>query len=55
MGSVFSGKTIIIKYISDGLGAVVDDGSDSERFIVPKLAEEAIYKWIAYGCASALE
>ena len=21
--------------------------------IVPKLAEEAMYKWIAYGCASA--
>ena len=41
-----SGKTIIIKYISDGMAS-------DEDMIVPKLAEEAMYKWIAYGCASA--
>jgi hypothetical protein len=45
-GGSLSGKTITIKYISDG----VDTEGTS---IVPKLAEEAIYKWIAYGCASA--
>ena len=44
--SNLSGKTIILKYISDG------HGTDDEM-IVPKLAEEAMYKWIAYGCASA--
>ena len=44
--SNLSGKTIILKYISDG------HGTDNEM-IVPKLAEEAMYKWIAYGCLSA--
>ena len=45
-GGSLSGKTVIIKYISDGV-------SGTSNAIVPKLAEEAIYKWIAYGCASA--
>ena len=45
-GGALSGKTIIVKYISDG---VATDG----EIIVPKLAEEAMYKWIAYGCAQA--
>jgi len=44
--SGLSGKTIILKYISDG------HGTEKEQ-IVPKLAEEAMYKWIAYGCAQA--
>ena len=44
--SDLSGQTIILKYISDG------HGTDDEE-IVPKLAEEAMYKWIAYGCLSA--
>jgi len=44
--SNLSGKTVILKYISDHLGT-------HEEMIVPKLAEEAIYKWIAYGCLSA--
>ena len=44
--SNLSGKTIVLKYISDHLGT-------HEEMIVPKLAEEAIYKWIAYGCLSA--
>ena len=44
--SNLNGKTIILHYLSDGLGL------DSEM-IVPKLAEEAIYKWIIYGCLSA--
>ena len=40
------GETIVFEYISDG------HGTDNE-LIVPKLAEEAMYKWIAYGCAQA--
>ena len=44
--SNISGKTVILDYISDGLG------TDAEM-VVPKLAEEAIYKWITYGCLSA--
>ena len=40
------GETIVLEYISDG------HGTDDE-LIVPKLAEEAMYKWIAYGCAQA--
>ena len=45
-GSNFSGKTIILHYISDHHGI-----EDEE--IVHKFAEEAMYKWIAYGCLSA--
>ena len=45
-GGSLSGKTVVIKYISDGV-------SDEGEIIVPKLAEEAMYKWIAYGCAQA--
>ena len=44
--SNLSGKTVILKYISDGLGA-------DEEMIVHKFAEEAMYKWIMYGCLSA--
>ena len=44
--SNLSGKTVILKYISDHLGT-------HEEIVVPKLAEEAMYKWIAYGCLSA--
>jgi hypothetical protein len=44
--SNLSGKTVILKYISDSLG------TDSEMQ-VHKFAEEAMYKWIAYGCLSA--
>ena len=41
--SNLSGKTVILKYISDSLGT-------EDEMQVHKLAEEAIYKWIAYGC-----
>ena len=56
--SNLSGKTIIIEYISDGLGddqAAGDETDDSNQgnVLVPKLAEEAMYKWIAYGVLSA--
>lgn len=45
-GGGLSGKTIILHYLSDSIG-------DSKETMIPKLAEEAVYKWIAYGCASA--
>ena len=44
-GSALSGKTIILKYISDGLG------TDSEM-VVHKFCEEAVYKHIAYAILS---
>ena len=44
--SNISGKKVIIHYLSDGHGT-------TNEAMVPKLAEEAMYKWIAYGCASA--
>jgi len=44
--SSMAGRTVTLKYISDG------HGTDDEM-IVHKFAEEAMYKWIAYGCASA--
>ena len=40
-GSSLAGKTLILHYISDGLG------TDAEM-IIPKLAEDAMYKCIAY-------
>tara|TARA_Y100001963_G_scaffold111150_1_gene153721 strand:+ start:1726 stop:2595 length:870 start_codon:yes stop_codon:yes gene_type:complete len=43
--SNINGKTVILKYISDSLG------TDSEMQ-VHKFAEEAMYKWIAYGILS---
>ena len=45
-GSDLSGETIILKYISDGLG------TDSEM-IVHKFCEEAVYKYIMYGLVSS--
>jgi|19_taG_2_1085344.scaffolds.fasta_scaffold07300_2 hypothetical protein len=44
--SNISGKTVVLDYISDSLG------TDNEMQ-VHKLAEEAIYKHIMYGCVSA--
>ena len=43
--SNLSGKTIILKYISDSLGT-------DEEMKVHKFAEEAMYKWIAYNIMS---
>ena len=45
-GSNLSGVTVILHYISDGLGR-------DDEMIVHKFAEEAIYKWIAYGVISS--
>jgi len=44
--SDLSGKTIILHYLSDHHG---EKGSE----IIHKFAEEAMYKWIAYGCSQA--
>ena len=45
-GSSLAGETVILKYISDGLG------TDSEM-TVHKFCEEACYKWIAHGVLAA--
>lgn len=45
-GSDLAGQTIVLHYISDGLGT---DG----EMVVHKFAEEAVYKWIAYGVVSS--
>jgi len=44
--SNLNGKTVILHYLSDRVG-------DEKEAMIPKLAEEAMYKWIAYGCLSA--
>ena len=44
-GSSLAGETVILKYISDGLGT-------DEEMIIHKFCEEACYKWIAYGILS---
>ena len=43
--SNISGETVILKYISDGLGT-------DDEMVVHKFVEEAIYKWIAYAVLS---
>ena len=43
--SDIAGRTIILEYISDGLG---EDGD----MVIHKMAEEAAYKWIAYAIMS---
>ena len=43
--SNLGGKTVTLKYISDGLGT-------TEELQVHKLAEEAMYKWILYAILS---
>ena len=41
-GSSLAGETIILKYVSDGMGT-------DDEMVVHKFCEEACYKWIAYG------
>ena len=43
--SNISGKTVVLKYISDGVGT-------DEEMILHKFAEEAMYKYIAYAVLS---
>ena len=51
--SSIAGKTIVLKYISDGIVSTNAAGIDLTACEVPKLAEEAIYKHILYGVLSA--
>lgn len=53
--SNISGKTVVLRYISDGLAATsnTDQSMSLANSMVPKLAEEAIYKHILYGVLSA--
>ena len=45
-GSILAGKTIVLHYISDGLGT-------DDEMVVHKFCEEAIYKHIAYAIVAA--
>jgi hypothetical protein len=47
--SNMSGKTLVLRYISDGVSSTSNGGIDLTSSLVPKLAEEAIYKHILYG------
>lgn len=51
--SSVAGKTVVLKYISDGIVSTSAAGIDLTACEVPKLAEEAIYKHILYGVLSA--
>jgi len=53
--SNISGKTVVLRYISDGIAATsaTDQSISLANSMVPKLAEEAIYKHILYGVLSA--
>tara|TARA_R100000005_G_C4971133_1_gene184080 strand:+ start:217 stop:1149 length:933 start_codon:yes stop_codon:yes gene_type:complete len=51
--SSLNGKTVVLKYISDGVSSTSNNGIDLTTSLVPKLAEEAIYKHILYGVLSA--
>jgi len=47
--SNMSGKTLVLRYISDGVSSTSNGGINLANSLVPKLAEEAIYKHILYG------
>ena len=53
--SNLSGKTLILNYISDGIVTNSDNHAqlDLDNTLVPKLAEEAIYKHILFGVLMA--
>ena len=53
--SNISGKTVVLRYISDGIAATSNTSQaiDLTKSLVPKLAEEAIYKHMLYGVLSA--
>ena len=43
------GKTVVLRYISDGISSTSTGGISLNNTLVPKLAEEAIYKHMLYG------
>ena len=52
--SNLSGKTLILKYISDGIVTnAANTALDLDATKIHKFAEEAIYKYMAYGLLSA--
>ena len=52
--SILNGKTLVLKYISDGIVTnTANTAIDLTETKVHKFAEEAIYKYIAYGVLSA--
>mgnify|MGYP001212495472 CR=1 FL=1 len=51
--SNLAGKTVVLRYLSDGISSTAASGIDLTTSLVPKLAEEAIYKHILYGVLSA--
>ena len=52
--SNLAGKTLILKYVSDGLVTnATDNALDLDGSKIHKFAEEAIYKYMAYGLLSA--
>ena len=50
--SNLSGKTLVLRYLSDGISSTAASGISLTSSLVPKLAEEAIYKHILYGAVS---
>ena len=48
--SNLAGKTVVIKYISDGMNTTLHDGNGPA---IHKFAEEALMKYIAYNCLLA--
>ena len=44
-GSTLSGETIILHYVSDGMGS-------ADEMVIHKFCEEACYKWIMHGVLS---
>tara|TARA_R110001583_G_scaffold90471_1_gene232395 strand:- start:272 stop:1219 length:948 start_codon:yes stop_codon:yes gene_type:complete len=48
-----AGKTLVLRYLSDGVSSTAASGIDLTTSLVPKLAEEAIYKHILYGVLAA--
>ena len=43
------GKSVVLRYISDGISSTSTGGISLNNTLVPKLAEEAIYKHMLYG------
>lgn len=47
--SNLAGKTLVLRYLSDGVASTSSGAIDLTTSLVPKLAEEAIYQHILYG------
>jgi len=47
--SNMAGKTLVLKYISDGIITTNGPAIDAANIVIPKLAEEAVTKHVMYG------